>query len=142
MKKNKIVNKFDVKTKLKKGDEVIVISGKERGKKGKIDKINRKKNGVIIQGLNMVKKHKRSRDQQRKPEIVELPAVIPLSNVMLADPKTGKPTRIGYKIENGKKVRYAKKSGAILKDKTESTKKSKSKEKAKDKEINDSDAVV
>ncbi len=128
MKKNKSINKFEVKTKLKKGDEVIVISGKERGKKGKIDKINRKKHGVIIQGLNMVKKHKRSRDQQRKPEIVELPAVIPLSNVMLIDPKSGEPTRIGYKFENGKKVRYAKKSGALLKDKTEGSKKGKSKD--------------
>lgn len=133
MGKNKSVNKFDVKTKLRKGDEVIVITGKELGKKGKIERINRKKKGVIIQGLNMVKKHKRSKDQQRKPEIVELPAVIPLSNVMLVDPKTGEPTRIGYKFENGKKLRFAKKSGTVLKDKTDSSKKSKAKERESDK---------
>lgn len=121
----KLINKFEVKTKLRSGDEVIVVSGKEKGKKGKIERILRKKMAVIISGVNMVKKHRRSRDAQKKPEIVDIEAPIPLSNVMFADPKTGEPTRIGYKIEGSKKVRVAKKSGSVIKDKEKDTKKQK-----------------
>jgi large subunit ribosomal protein L24 len=133
MKKNKNImeNKFQFKTKLRTGDEVIVISGKESGKKGKIDRISRKKMTVVIPNVNMVKKHKRSKDGQKKPEIVEIAAPLNISNVMLVDPKTGEPTRIGYKFENGKKVRFAKRSGLIIKDKIQA--------RDKDKELKDKD---
>jgi large subunit ribosomal protein L24 len=120
MKHRRNTNKFEVKTKLRRGDEVIVIAGKDKGKKGKIERINKKKMSVLIPGINIVKKHKRSQDQQRKPEIVDMPAPLPLSNIMLVDPKSGEPTRIGYKVVDGKKVRFAKKSGVVIKDKGDS----------------------
>jgi len=110
------LKKYKAKTKLRKGDEVIVITGKDKGKKGKIEKIDRIKMAITIPGVNMVKKHKKSQGQVKKPEIIEKNAPIHISNVMLVDPKSGEPTRIGYKFdESGKKVRYAKKSGTILK---------------------------
>lgn len=121
----KLVNKFEVKTKLRTGDEVIVITGKDKGKKGKIERILRKKMAVVIAGVNIVKKHKRSRDAQKKAEIVEMEAPIPLCNVMLADPKSGEPTRIGFKVEGNKKVRIAKRSGSVIKDKEKEAKKQK-----------------
>lgn len=126
------LDKYSFKTKLKKGDEVLIISGKEKGKKGKIDRIISKKQAIVIPGLNLVKKHRRSRDNVKKPEIVEVAAPIHISNVMLIDPKSGKPTRIGYKYENGKKVRFAKNSGATIKDKAEAAIKDKSVDKEKD----------
>lgn len=134
-KKKNYVNKFKVKCKLRRNDSVIVIAGKEKGKKGKIERIDLKKQVVIIPGINLVKKHKRSQDQQKKPEIVEIAAPIPISNVMLEDPKTKKPTRIGYKIENGKKVRFAKKSNTILKDKKATGSKEKKESTSKEKVV-------
>ena len=100
---------------VKKGDTVIVIAGKDKGKKGRVLAAYPKKERVLVEGINLVKKH--SRPSQANPQggIVTQEAPIHVSNVSLIDPKTGNATRIGYKVlENGKKVRYAKKSGEII----------------------------
>jgi len=100
--------------KLKKGDTVIVIAGKDKGKEGAIVEVMRADERVVIDGVNMMKRHKKSRTGSGAGEIVSFAAPIHASNVALKDPRTGKPSRIGYKIEGGKKVRIAKKSGAVL----------------------------
>jgi len=94
---------------LRKGDEVIVIAGKEKGKKGKIKTINLESNRVTVEGLNLIKRHMRPTPRAPQGGIVEKEAPIHASNVMPVDPKTGKPTRVTFKVlENGKKVRVAK----------------------------------
>ncbi|HWO94783.1 MAG TPA: 50S ribosomal protein L24 [Bacillus sp. (in: firmicutes)] len=99
---------------VKKGDKVMVISGKDKGKQGVILEAYPKKDRVLVEGVNIVKKH--SKPSQINPQggIINKEAPIHVSNVMPLDPKTGEPTRVGYKVENGKKVRVAKKSGEIL----------------------------
>lgn len=99
---------------VKKGDKVVVISGKDKGKQGTILAAYPKKNRVLVEGVNIVKKH--SKPSQANPQggIISQEAAIHVSNVMPIDPKSGKPTRVGYKIENGKKVRVAKISGETL----------------------------
>lgn len=105
-------------SKLKTGDEVIVITGKDKGQKGTIAKVITKTNKVVIEGVNMVKKHISQREAfrlQREPGVDTKAMPINVSNVMLVDPKDGTPTRVGYKIEaDGTKVRIAKKSGTVL----------------------------
>jgi large subunit ribosomal protein L24 len=97
--------------KLKVGDRAVVIAGKEKGKEGKIIKIIKKSNQVVIEGLNMMKKHTKPSANDEKGGIIESEAPINASNVMMIDPKTKKPTRIGYSVDkNGKKIRIAKKS--------------------------------
>lgn len=99
---------------VKKGDKVMVISGKDKGKQGVILEAYPKKERVLVEGVNMVKKH--SKPSQANPQggINEQEAPVHVSNVMPIDPKSGNPTRVGYKVENGKKVRVAKKSGEVL----------------------------
>ncbi|SDZ62659.1 large subunit ribosomal protein L24 [Evansella caseinilytica] len=99
---------------VKKGDTVKVISGKDKGKEGKILEAYPNKSRVLVEGVNMV--HKHSKPSQANPQggIINQEAPIHASNVMLIDPKTSEPTRVGYKVENGKKVRVAKKSGTVL----------------------------
>jgi len=100
---------------VKKGDEVIVISGKDKGKRGRVLAVYPKKNRVLVEGVNVVKKHMRPSPKNPRGGIIEIEAPIHASKVLPVDPKTGKPTRVGYKIlEDGRKVRYAKRSGAIL----------------------------
>lgn len=99
---------------VKKGDKVKVISGKDRGKEGVILQVFPKKNRVIVEGVNMVKKHVRPSQDNPQGGILNIEAPIHVSNVMPIDPKTGEPTRVGYKIIDGKKVRIAKKSGEPL----------------------------
>ncbi|MBI4121118.1 MAG: 50S ribosomal protein L24 [Parcubacteria group bacterium] len=99
---------------IKKGDNIIVISGKDKGKTGKITHAFPSDDRVIVEGVNMRKKHRRSTQSRQKGQIVEFASPIHASNVMLVDPKTGKPTRIGMKMEGGKKVRVAKKSNTVL----------------------------
>ena len=94
---------------LKVGDKVIVIAGSNKGKEGTIKKVLKRENRVIIEGVNLVKKHQKGNGQE-SGGILEQEAPIHASNVMLIDPKTKKRTRIGHVIENGKKVRIAKKS--------------------------------
>ncbi len=108
--------------KIKTGDTVVVIAGKDRFTKdkkgnkvrttGKVLKVYPATNRVIVEGVNMVKKHQKPTQTNQNGGIVEVEAPIDASNVMLLDPKTNKPTRVGAKIdENGKKIRVSKKSG-------------------------------
>ncbi|MBA4537026.1 50S ribosomal protein L24 [Bacillus aquiflavi] len=99
---------------VKKGDKVMVISGKDKGKTGIILSAFPKNNRVLVEGVNIVKKH--SKPSQANPQggIINHEAPVHVSNVMPIDPKTGKPTRVGYKEVDGKKVRVAKKSGEVL----------------------------
>lgn len=96
--------------KLKKGDNVIIIAGKDKGKKGKIVRVLVKKNKVIVEGLNMTKKHQRPRKSGEKGQTINIAMPIHASNVMIADPKTGKGSRIGKKKVGDKFIRIAKKS--------------------------------
>ena len=99
---------------LVKGDTVIVIAGRDKGKTGVIQKVIPSQNRVVVENVNLRKKHKKPTQQNPDGGIVEIYAPIDASNVMLLDPKTKKPTRIGHKVVKGKKVRYAKKSGTTL----------------------------
>lgn len=110
MKKRKIH-----KLRIKKEDTVIVISGKDKGKKGRVLRTYPRENRVLVEGVNMVKKHAKPSQDNPQGGIVSQEAPIHASNVMLVDPKTGEPTRIGMKVlDNGKKVRVAKKSGEVI----------------------------
>lgn len=107
-------SKYQVKCKLKKGDEVVAIAGRSKGQTGKIEIVDRKHGKIVVAGVNLGKKHVKPTAADQDGGIVEQEMPMPISNVALVDPKTKKPTRIGYKIEDGKKVRFAKKSGTIL----------------------------
>ncbi len=99
---------------LKKGDKVIVISGRDKGKVGEIQKVLPRTNRVVVDGVNIRKKHQKPTQQNPQGSVVEVYAPIHASNVMIVDPKTKKPTRVGYKVVKDKKVRFAKKSGQVL----------------------------
>lgn len=100
---------------VKKGDNVIVITGKDKGKKGRVLASYPKKDRVLVEGINLVKKHARPSQVNPQGGIITQEASIHVSNVSLIDPKSGKPTRIGYKVlDSGKKVRVAKKSGEVI----------------------------
>ena len=102
------------KFRIKKGDEVIVLSGREKGKRGKVLRVVRKEDRVLVQGVNMIKRH--TRPSQVSPGgILEREAALHISKGALVDPKLGKPTRVGYKfLEDGRKVRFAKLSGEVI----------------------------
>lgn len=97
--------------KLKKGDKVVVIAGKERGNTGTIVHVYPAENKVVLDKMNLVKKHRRATAQGRKGQIVDVAMPIHVSNVMLADPKDGKPTRIKISRKDGGRTRVAVKSG-------------------------------
>ncbi|PYZ95704.1 50S ribosomal protein L24 [Alteribacter lacisalsi] len=99
---------------VKKGDSVKVISGKDKGKEGKVLEAYPSNNRVLVEGVNMVKKHAKPSQANPQGGILNQEAAIHASNVMPVDPKTGEPTRVGYKVEKNKKVRVAKKSGEVL----------------------------
>lgn len=99
---------------VKKGDKVQVIAGKDKGKQGTILAVFPKKERVIVEGINMVKKHAKPSQENPQGGILNQEAAIHVSNVMPIDPKTGEPTRVGYEVRDGKKVRIAKKSGEAL----------------------------
>jgi large subunit ribosomal protein L24 len=99
---------------VKKGDKVQVISGKDKGKQGVVLAAFPKKNRVLVEGVNIVKKHAKPTQANPQGGIIEKEAPIHVSNVMALDPKTGVPTRVGYQLVDGKKVRVAKKSGELL----------------------------
>lgn len=103
-----------VKLKIKKGDQVIVLSGSDKGKKGEVLLVKPDVNKVIVEGVNVVKKHTKPSAQNPQGGVVETEAPIQISNLAIVDPESGKPTRVGFKIEDGKKVRFAKKSGKTL----------------------------
>ena len=99
---------------IKKGDNVVVISGKDKGKTGTVTKVLVDQNRVVVEGINIAKKH--SKPSQANPDggIIEFSAPIHVSNVAIVDPKTKQATRVGHKEVDGVKVRYAKKSGEVL----------------------------
>jgi len=101
------------KFKLKKEDTVEVIAGKDKGKRGRILRILRDKDRILVEGVNIVKKTKKRRKQQDRSGIIEVEAALHSSNLMIVCKKCG-PTRIGYKIEEGKKIRVCKKCGEAL----------------------------
>ncbi len=102
------------KLKIKKGDRVIVVTGKDKGKTGNVIKVMLGENRVLVQGVNMIKRHQRQ-TQTEQGGIITKEAPIEVSNIAHLDPKDNKPTRIGYKIlADGRKVRYAKKSGEVI----------------------------
>ncbi|MCL4339284.1 50S ribosomal protein L24 [Patescibacteria group bacterium] len=100
--------------KLKKGDEVIITSGKDKGKKGKIEKVFRKSNTVLLPGLNVFKRHMKKRDENNPGGIIDFPRPVKVANVALICPKCGKPTRIGYKVQGDTKSRICRKCDSIL----------------------------
>ena len=100
---------------VRKGDTVVVVAGKERGKRGRVLRVIPDKNRVVVERVNMIKKHQRPTQKLRQGGIIEREGAIHLSNVMLVDPTTDKPTRIGMRaLSDGKKVRVARKSGEII----------------------------
>ncbi len=102
------------KLKIKTGDNVVVLSGASKGATGKVMKVIVDKNRAIVESVNMIKKHTKPSAENPQGGIVEREAPIHISNLALVDPKSGKPTRVGYKMEGDKKVRYAKKSGEVF----------------------------
>jgi large subunit ribosomal protein L24 len=99
---------------VKKGDKVMVISGKDKGKQGVVLASYPKKDRVLVEGINVVKKHSKPSQVNPQGGISSQEAPIHVSNVMPLDPKSGEPTRVGYKVVDNKKVRVAKKSGETL----------------------------
>ncbi len=95
---------------IKTGDKVRVISGKDKGKEGTVKKTIASKDRVIVEGVNMIKKHSKASSTNPQGGIVDTEAPIHVSNVMLIDPSTNEPTRVGFKVEDGKKVRFSKKT--------------------------------
>ena len=100
--------------KVKKNDTVLVLSGKDAGKTAKVLVAIPKKNRVVVDGVNVQKKHKKARSAQEVSEIVNQSGAIDASNVMVVCPACGKATRVAYKVEGDKKVRVCKKCGAVL----------------------------
>jgi len=109
-----------VAARIKSGDEVIVVGGKDRGKKGKVLRVEPGKNRLYVEGLNMIKRHQRPQQvagAQRAEQVggvIEREGPIHISNVMLIDPKENKPTRLGIEIADGKRYRIARRSGTRL----------------------------
>jgi large subunit ribosomal protein L24 len=103
--------------KIKKGDNVIVLAGRDKGKKGEVFQVMPKEERALVRGVNMVRRHQKQ-SAQDQGGIVSKEASIHLSNLALEDPKDGKPTRIGFKtLEDGRKVRIAKRSGEVISEK-------------------------
>lgn len=103
--------------KIKKGDHVIVLAGRDKGKHGEVIKVIPKENRAIVRGVNVVRRHQRQTASQ-EGGIISKEAAIQLSNLAIEDPKDGKPTRVGFKfLEDGKKVRFAKRSGEVIPEK-------------------------
>ena len=101
-------------SKIRKGDNVIVTKGKDKGKKGKVLKIDKRFDKAVVEGVNMFKRH--TAPKQADPGgIKEVESAISLSNLSIEDPKDGKPSKVGFKIlEDGKKVRFSKRSGEVI----------------------------
>ena len=100
--------------KIRKGDKVVVLTGKDKGRSGEVLQVLPKEDRAVVRGVNMVKRHQRQ-TQSQEAGIINKEASIHLSNIAIADPKDGKPTRVGFKVQaDGKKVRIAKRSGAEI----------------------------
>jgi len=100
--------------KIKKGDKVVVLAGRDKGKTGEVVHVMPKEERALVRGVNLVKRHQRQTANQ-EGGIISKEAPLHLSNLAYADPKDGKPTRVGFKIlEDGRKVRFAKRSGDLI----------------------------
>jgi large subunit ribosomal protein L24 len=99
--------------KIKKGDSVVVLAGKDKGRSGEVLQVMPKEDRAVVRGVNLVKRHQRQSASQ-EAGIITKEAPIHLSNLAIADPKDGKPTRVGFKIDGDKKVRVAKRSGVSI----------------------------
>lgn len=100
--------------KIRKGDKVVVLAGKDKGRSGEVLSVQPKEDTAIVRGINIVVRHQRQ-TQAQEGGLIRKEAPIHLSNIALADPKDGKPTRVGFKFEkDGKKVRFAKRSGETI----------------------------
>lgn len=100
---------------IRKGDTVVVISGADRGKRGEVLRVHPKDNRAVVQGVNVAKKHTKPKGMGQPGGIIEVEATIHLSNVQLVDPKTDKPTKVGFRVlEDGTKVRVAKATGNVV----------------------------
>ena len=107
---------MQAKLHIKKGDTVQVITGESKGTKGRVLEVIREKNRAIVEGVNMVSKHTKPNAKAPQGGIIKKEAAVHISNLMLVDPTTGKPTRVGRKLnDNNKLVRYSKKSGEEIK---------------------------
>lgn len=103
-----------LKLKVRKGDKVVVTSGKDKGKRGEVLRVMPSENRVVVQGVGMMQKHQKQTPTQ-EAGIVAKEAPIHISNIALEDPKDGGPTRVGYKfLKDGRKVRFAKRSGEVI----------------------------
>ena len=99
--------------KIRKGDKVVILTGKDKGRSGEVLQVMPKEDRAVVRGINVVKRHQRQTASQ-EAGIITKEAPIHLSNIAIADPKDGKPTRVGFKIDGDKKVRVAKRSGATI----------------------------
>ena len=100
---------------IRSGDSVVVLTGKDRGKTGKVRTVLPKEGRVIVEGLNIVKRHTKARGPGQPGGIIEKEAPLHISNVAVVDPESGKPTRVGFRFEaDGSKVRVARRSGAVI----------------------------
>ena len=99
--------------KIRKGDKVVVLAGKDKGRTGTVTQVMPKEDKALVGGINMVKRHQRQ-SQTQEAGIINKEAPVHLSNLGVADPKDGKPTRVGFSVVDGKKVRVAKRSGATI----------------------------
>ena len=100
--------------KIKKGDRVVVLSGRDKGRQGEVLRVFPKENRVVVSGLNLVKRHTRPSQADPQGGIKTKEAPLHISNVAFVDPKSGGPTRVGFRMEGDKKVRFAKKSGEVI----------------------------
>jgi large subunit ribosomal protein L24 len=99
--------------KIRKGDKVVVLTGKDKGRTGEVVQVMPKEDRAVVKGINLVKRHQRQ-TQTQEAGIITKEAPIHLSNIAIVDPKDGKPTRVGFKVEGDKKVRVAKRSGVSI----------------------------
>ena len=100
--------------KIKKGDKVVVLTGRDKGRTGEVVQVMPKEERALVRGVNLVKRHQRQTANQ-EGGIISKEATIHLSNIAVADPKDGKPTRVGFKmLDDGRKVRFAKRSGDLI----------------------------
>lgn len=100
--------------KIRKGDRVLVLSGKDKGKEGVVQQAFPREGKVIVEGVNTAKRHRAARTATEAGGILDIDKPIPVSNVAVISPSDGKPTRVGYKLEDGKKVRICKRTGVEI----------------------------
>ena len=99
--------------KIRKGDKVVVLSGKDKGRTGEVLRVMPKDDKAVVRGVNQVRRHQKQ-SQSQEGGIIVKEAPIHLSNLAIADPKDGKPTRVGFRVDGDKKVRFAKRSGEVI----------------------------